>query len=85
MLAESLRAVVGQRLMLKSKGGMRPAIEVMLCTPAIHNLIREHKIPKIYSAIQTGRQQGMQTMEAHIEEMLSQGLILPPKKFQYKG
>lgn len=84
MLAESLRAVVGQKLMLKPEGGMRAAIEIMICTPAIRNLIREHKIPQIYSAIQTGRQYGMQTMEQHIEELLEKGLVLPPKKFQYE-
>lgn len=85
MIAESLRAIVSQRLMLKPKGGMRPAVEIMVCTPAIRNLIREHKIPQIYSAIQTGRQHGMQTMEQHIEEMVAQELILPPKTFKYEG
>lgn len=78
MLSQSLRAVIAQRLLKSPKGGMHPAHEVMICTGAIRNLIREHKIPQMYSAIQTGRQYGMQTMEQHIDELLENNLILRP-------
>ena len=64
MLSESLRAVISQTL-LKTKDGMgrTAAHEIMIGTPAIRNLIRENKVAQMYSAIQTGAQLGMQTLE----------------------
>lgn len=78
MLSQSLRAVIAQRLIKSPEGGMYPAHEIMICTDAIRNLIRKHKIPQMYSAMQTGRQYGMQTMEQHVEELLENNLILRP-------
>lgn len=66
MLSHSLRAVVSQVLLPRKSGGRIPALEIMHCTPAIGNLIREDKIPQIYSAIQTGGSAGMQTLEQHM-------------------
>ncbi len=64
MLSESLRAVISQTL-LKTKDAMGrvAAHEIMICTPAIRNLIREAKVPQMYSAIQTGGALGMQTLD----------------------
>ena len=73
MLSESLRVVIAQRLMKRTGKGLIPATEVMVCTPAIRNLIRENKVPQIYSAMQTGRQSGMWTMEQEIERMVKAG------------
>lgn len=78
MLAESLRGVISQTLLKKPEGGRKAAQEIMMCTGAIRNLIREHKIPQIYSAIQTGRAIGMQTMEQHIDDLVNQSQVLPP-------
>jgi twitching motility protein PilT len=78
MLSQSLRAVIAQRLLKSPDGEMYPAHEILICTGAIRNLIREHKIPQMYSAMQTGRQYGMQTMEQHLEELLEKNLILRP-------
>lgn len=75
MLSESLQAVVAQLLIKKKGGGRVAAQELMTCTPAIRNLIREDKIPQIYSAIQTGRQFGMQTLEQALTELVDQDLI----------
>ncbi len=62
--------------MLKRIGGGRIAAhEIMIATPAIRNLIREDKIAQMYSAIQTGQAQGMQTLDQCLAEMLSKGLI----------
>ncbi|MDH5435484.1 MAG: type IV pilus twitching motility protein PilT, partial [Gammaproteobacteria bacterium] len=61
MLSESLRAVISQTLLKKVGGGRVAAHEIMIGTPAIRNLIRENKIPQMYSAIQTGQSVGMQT------------------------
>lgn len=76
MLAQSLRAVIAQRLFKSPEGGMYPATEILISTDAIRNLIREHKVAQLYSAIQTGRQYGMHTMEQHVDELLKQGKIL---------
>lgn len=75
MLSESLRAVIAQTLMKKIGGGRTAAWEIMTGTPAIRNLIREDKIAQMYSAIQTGRKEGMQTLDQHLQELLDQGRI----------
>ena len=63
MMSESLRAVISQTLMKKRGGGRVAAHEIMIGTPAIRNLIRENKIAQMFSAIQTGHQFGMQTLD----------------------
>ena len=47
----------------------------MIGTPAIRNLIRENKIAQMYSAIQTGQQFGMQTLDQNLQELVRQGLV----------
>jgi twitching motility protein PilT len=75
MLSESLRAVISQNLLKKKGGGRVAAHEIMVGTSAIRNLIRENKIPQMYSAIQTGRKDGMVTLEQSLQSMLDQGVI----------
>ncbi|MFP4154646.1 MAG: type IV pilus twitching motility protein PilT [Halothiobacillaceae bacterium] len=75
MLSESLRAVISQTLLKKIGGGRVAAHEIMLGTPAIRNLIRENKIAQMYSAIQTGQSQGMQTLDQNLKELVARGLI----------
>ena len=75
MLSESLQAVVSQNLLKKVGGGRVAAHEIMLCTPAIRNLIREDKVAQMYSAIQTGGQLGMQTLDQCLKDLLAKGLI----------
>ena len=75
MLAESLRAVIAQTLLPRCGGGRVAAHEVMIATPAIRNLIREGKVAQMYSAIQTGRSQGMWTLEQDLRKLLDRGLI----------
>ena len=75
MLSESLAAVISQNLMKKVGGGRCAAHEIMLCTPAIRNLIREDKVAQMYSAIQTGGQLGMKTLDQALRELLDQNLI----------
>lgn len=82
MLAESLRAVIAQRLLKTPKGGLIPAHEILICTGAIRNLIREHKIAQMYSAMQTGRQYGMRTMDQHITELLETKQIIQTEEIQ---
>jgi len=75
MLSESLRAVISQTLLKKISGGRVAAHEIMLGTPAIRNLIRENKVAQMYSAIQTGQAQGMQTLDQNLKQLVSRGVI----------
>ncbi|HEX5513241.1 MAG TPA: type IV pilus twitching motility protein PilT [Gammaproteobacteria bacterium] len=75
MLSESLRAVISQTLLKKVGGGRVAAHEIMIGTPAIRNLIREDKVAQMYSAIQTGQQVGMQTLDQCLQNLVRQGLV----------
>ena len=75
MLSESLRSVISQTLLKKVGGGRVAAHEIMIGMPAIRNLIRENKIAQMYSAIQTGQQYGMQTLDQCLQKLLEQGII----------
>lgn len=75
MLSESLQAVISQTLLKKVGGGRIAAHEIMVGTPAIRNLIREAKVAQMYSAIQTGRKDGMQTLDQNLKELVDKGLI----------
>jgi len=71
MLSESLQAVISQTLIKKQNGGRVAAHEIMIGTPAIRNLIREDKVAQMYSAIQTGNANGMQTMDQCLEGLVA--------------
>ncbi|ALP52354.1 type IV pili twitching motility protein PilT [Candidatus Tenderia electrophaga] len=75
MLSESLRAVISQTLLKRVGGGRVAAHEIMVGTPAIRNLIRENKVPQMYSAIQTGQGMGMQTLDQCLAELVRKGII----------
>ncbi len=75
MLSESLRAVISQTLVKKVGGGRVAAHEIMIGVPAIRNLIREDKVAQMYSAIQTGMQHGMQTMDQCLQNLVNRGMI----------
>jgi twitching motility protein PilT len=76
MLSESLRAVISQTLIKTKDGSGRVAAhEIMIGTPAIRNLIRESKVAQMYSAIQTGQQLGMQTLDQCMHELVKRNVI----------
>jgi twitching motility protein PilT len=76
MLSESLRAVISQTLCkTKDEQGRVAAHEIMIGTPAIRNLIRENKIAQMYSAIQTGQNVGMQTLDQNLQELVKRNII----------
>lgn len=75
MLSESLKAVISQTLIKKIGGGRVAAHEIMIGTPAIRNLIREDKVAQMYSAIQTGQNVGMQTLDQDLKSLLAQGVV----------
>jgi twitching motility protein PilT len=76
MLANTLQAVISQTLFKRSdQPGMIPAVEIMLCTPAVRNCIRENRIFEIPNIISTSRQLGMQTLDDSIKQMCVNGYI----------
>ncbi|MGL5985465.1 MAG: type IV pilus twitching motility protein PilT [Burkholderiales bacterium] len=76
MLSESLRAVISQTLLKTKDGNGRVAAhEIMIGTPAIRNLIREAKIAQMYSAIQTGQNVGMQTLDQCLTELVRRNIV----------
>jgi twitching motility protein PilT len=76
MLSVSLQAVITQALLKRADGGGRVAVhEILLGTPAVRNLIREGKIPQIYSMMQMSTKMGMKTMKDAAYDLLHQGVI----------
>ncbi len=75
-LADALKAVVSQTLFKRiDKKGRCAALEILICTPAVRNLIREGKTYQIPSAMQTGKKYGMATLDDAIEELLTKRMI----------
>lgn len=77
MLSESLKGVIAQTLLPKRGGGRVAALEVLIVTPAISNLIREGKTFQIPSAMQTGRNHGMVMLNDALFEHVKNGLVEP--------
>ncbi|MDG4476536.1 type IV pilus twitching motility protein PilT [Thiovibrio frasassiensis] len=75
-LADALKAVVSQTLFKRVDiKGRCAALEILICTPAVRNLIREGKTYQIPSAMQTGKKFGMQTLDDAIMELIKKGWI----------
>jgi twitching motility protein PilT len=77
MLSESLKGVIAQTLLPKKGGGRVAALEVLIITPAISNLIREGKTFQIPSAMQTGKQHGMVMLNDSLFEHVQNGTVEP--------
>ncbi|OBA00298.1 type IV pilus twitching motility protein PilT [Halomonas sp. G11] len=75
MLSESLQAVVAQVLLKRQGGGRVAAHEILIATSAVRNLIREDKVAQIFSAIQTGGNLGMQTLDAALSQLVNDGHV----------
>ncbi|MGH7180050.1 MAG: type IV pilus twitching motility protein PilT [Tepidisphaeraceae bacterium] len=76
MLANTLQAVISQTLFKRAdQPGMIPAVEVMLCTPAVRNCVRENRIFEIPNIIATSRALGMQTLDDSIKQLFVNGYI----------
>jgi twitching motility protein PilT len=75
VLGDALRSVVAQQLIAKTGGGRVAALEILFCSPAIGNMIREGKTPQITSSIQTGVKEGMIDMDSSIRKLYDDGVI----------
>lgn len=77
-LADTLAGVITQQLLTRADGrGRVAAVEILIATPAVRNLIREGKTHQIVSLMQTGGRFGMQTMEMALKQLESRGIISP--------
>ncbi len=77
MVSESLHGVITQRLMPCVDNTRAVALELLVVTPAIGNLIREDKMFQVRSAMQTGKNQGMRTMDESLRELVLSGRVAP--------
>lgn len=78
MLSESLKAVLAQQLLKTADGkGRCVAVEILISSPAVGNLIREGKLTQIASVIQTGSTEGMQTMDQALQQLVDKKRITP--------
>ena len=75
MFSESIQAIITQTLCKKVGGGRVAALEILMGTTAVRNLIREGKIHQIPGVMQTSQNVGMQTLEMHLRELVDKGLI----------
>lgn len=83
MLSTSLRAVISQQLLKRKDGkGRLAAVEIMVNTPAIGNIIREGKTDQIDNSIQGGSTFGMQSMDTAIKKLLTEDLISAQAAFE---
>ncbi|MEN8258178.1 MAG: type IV pilus twitching motility protein PilT [Thermodesulfobacteriota bacterium] len=83
-LADALKAVVSQTIFKRvDVKGRCAALEILICTPAVRNLIREGKTYQIPSAMQTGKKYGMQTLDDAIMDYLQRGWISPDDAYMH--
>ena len=76
-LAQSLAGVIAVRLVPLVRGGRRACVEVMVATDAVRNLIRESRTHLLRNVIATSRHIGMQTLEAHLSQLVAEGAVAP--------
>lgn len=81
MLSESLRGVIAQTLCRKTGGGRVAALEVLIATTAVSNLIREGKTFQIPSMIQVGRATGMVSLNDALMELVTKKIVAPDEAY----
>jgi twitching motility protein PilT len=81
MLSESLKGVIAQTLCRKIGGGRVAALEVLIATPAVSNLIREAKTFQIPSMIQVGRATGMVSLNDALMDLVTRKLVAPDEAY----
>jgi twitching motility protein PilT len=82
MLSESLKGVISQTLCKKIGGGRAAALEVLLCTSSVANLIREGKTFQIPSVMQTARGQGMVTLNDALLDLVKRRIVEPAEAYK---
>jgi twitching motility protein PilT len=82
MLSESLKGVIAQTLCKKTGGGRVAALEVLIATGAVSNLIREGKTFQLPSMMQVGKAQGMVSLNDGLMELVTKKLVEPQEAYQ---
>jgi len=82
-LATNLQAVVCQRLVPANKGGVVPAVEIMLNTPTVRKLMEKNIIEKLPAAIETGGEDGMQTFNQALYALIKSGAVSEQHGMQF--
>jgi twitching motility protein PilT len=83
MLSTSLKGVISQQLCRRKTGdGRIAALEVLVITPAISNLLRQGKLDQLETAMQSGASLGMRTMDAALQELLDRRFITPREAYE---
>lgn len=83
MLSESLQGVISQILLKNKLGGRAAAFEILVCNTAIRNIIRDDKISQMHSVMQFGREEGMQTLDQSLKDLVHAGKIDKCDAFPY--
>ena len=84
-MADNLKSVFCQRLIPCTKGGVRPAVEVLINTPTIRKLIEKNQLEKLAAGIETGGQDGMQTFNQTIYKLIKSGEITEENGMKHAG
>ncbi|MCA9605313.1 MAG: Flp pilus assembly complex ATPase component TadA, partial [Myxococcales bacterium] len=84
-LSLALSAVVGQRLVRDRKGEHVLAAEVLMNTPAVANTIREARVEQLYSTMELDRTAGMQTLNAALQKLVDEKVILESEARRYRN
>ena len=74
-MSETLEAVLTQTLLKKKSGGRIAAVEIMVGTTAVRNLIREGKLHQIPGIMQASQKDGMQTMDMALVDLATRGMV----------
>lgn len=82
-LSGSLNAIISQSLVPQKSGGRIAALELMVCNAALRHLIREEKITQMISVLQTGRNEGMFTLDQHLEELVKNNVVSVETAWHY--
>ncbi|MGI6087056.1 MAG: type IV pilus twitching motility protein PilT [Kiritimatiellia bacterium] len=82
-LAGNLAAIICQRLVPAAVGGVRPAVEILINTPMVHKLLIENKLETLQDAIETGGEDGMQSFNRALYDMIKGGIITEKDGMDY--
>lgn len=83
VLASTLQSIVCQRLIKAERGGVVPAVEVMINSPTISKLLEQNKIEVIPEAVETGVDDGMQSFNQSVQRLITEGYITVEEGMKY--
>jgi Tfp pilus assembly pilus retraction ATPase PilT len=82
-IASNLQAIVCQRLLKGAQGGVIPAVEILINTPTVRKLLEKNKLDILPAAVETGTDDGMQTFNQSIYQLIKSGMITQEEGMTY--